>query len=305
MEALDPGVAAGVAARFGIGSLLDAPYLAAAGWAAHNVLWHFVTTDGTWALKEIGREPGPQIETAAGIETAAHRAGVACPRPVPSLDGPWTITIEGRSFRCHEWVAASCPTTTLTADDAWHAGHALGLVHQLNLPYGPISTAPHTWGAAHWRTLVAAGRALKLSWSEHLNEAIEPILAIEAAAVDWAASPHRWVASHRDVRPDNTLRRHDGSLLLVDWDAAGPTVPGREVASALRWWEPHHDALLNGYEAVAGQPDLQEGAGENGGLLWWLELNVRLALDQPHNAQRQEATQALTIDLFPDRTKQP
>lgn len=263
MPTLELALATEVAARFGIGSPRHPARLAAAGWAAHNLLWRFDTTEGSWALKEIGREQASQIENAADIESAARRAGIACPRPVPALDGPWTVTIKGRIFLCHEWVTGACPTTNLTAEDAWQAGHALGNVHQLDLPWDPAAVTPRVWGKAHWQALIRAGEGLAQRWSALLENALDQILAMEQPAAEWAARPHRWVGSHRDVRPDNTLRCRDGTLLLVDWDAAGPTVPGRELASVLRWWAPHQDAPLAGYQSVAGAPDLSESAGEN------------------------------------------
>ena len=47
---------------------------------------------------------------------------------------------------------------------------------------------------------------------------------------------------HRDVNPDNLLRRADGRAVLLDWDNAGPACPRQELASVL-------------YEQCGDEPD--------------------------------------------------
>jgi hypothetical protein len=222
----------------------------------------------------------PKVDAAPELEAAAHAAGIASPRPVPGNNGRWLCTMGGRTFRCHEWVDGHQLTSSPSERDAHQAGELLGQLHQLDLPWQAVSmTEPNAWGEPHWHMLTERAAALGLPWSTKLSQVIEPILAIEEKARLWAARPHRWIGSHRDARPDNTLRVA-GQIVLVDWDNAGPVVAGREVAKVLRWWAPHEARFLGGYSSVAGTVDLDEGTGEDGGLLWWLELNVRLALDE-------------------------
>lgn len=290
--------AVSVAEHFLLGEVVENPEPVAAGWALHNVIWRFTTDTGMWAVKELGgREPASHLEAAATLEAQVHRLGIPSPEPVSGRDGHWLVVIEGRAFRCHHWVTGTCPTADLTERDADLAGQALARLHNLRLPWhSNCLKPPYGWGDQHWRNNVERADSAGLHWAPRLAEILDWILDVEAAAVEWASRPHRWVASHRDVRPDNTLRS-DGEVLLVDWDSAGPVVPGGEVANVLRWWTPHEDAFLDGYTATAGNVDLREGDGEGGGLVWWLETNVRLALDRPDDSHRQDAVGALLRDL--------
>lgn len=224
-------------------------------------------------------------------------AGIPSPQPIPGEGRRWLVAVEGRVFRCHRWASGVLPTSSLTSRDAHQAGRALGELQRLALPSpDECITPPHAWVKSHWRALIAEATELGLGWNEDLAHTIDWILAIESEAKRWVSGGHRWVGSHRDVRPDNALRVND-ELLLVDWDAAGPAIPGREVAKAMRWWAPHDAEFLAVYTSVAGTVDLHEGAGEDGGLVWWLETNVRLALARPADPVRQEAVMALLTDI--------
>lgn len=46
-----------------------------------------------------------------------------------------------------------------------------------------------------------------------------------------------------------------------------------------------------------GDVDLHEGEGERGGLVWWLELNVRHAPAHPQYAERAWAVSALAANF--------
>jgi Ser/Thr protein kinase RdoA (MazF antagonist) len=190
------------------------------------------------------------------------------------------------------------PTGTLRREDATAVGRALGRLHARALPPDEVATAaPLAYGRAHWCGLIERGERVGAPWTDGLRSVLPGVLAAEARAIEWAAVPRRRIGSHRDVRPDNALRV-DGRLLLVDWDGAGPAVAGREVAGALRWWAPFEDDFLAGYTEGAGAPpDLDEGAGEDGGLVWWLEVNVRAALDLPGDSERAWAVGALALNF--------
>jgi Ser/Thr protein kinase RdoA (MazF antagonist) len=287
-------VAAAVGAAFGLGAVEDVA-LAARGWVSLNVLWRFDTAGGAFAVKEVTRDSPAALEAAAVVEEGAARAGVDLPPLVRTADGgAVTATVEGRVFRCHRFVEGGVvPTASLRAEDARAAGAALGRVHAAHLPPDEVRPSPpRRWGRAHWEALLARGADAGAPWVDALAAAVPAVLDAETEAAAWAAIPRRWIGGHNDLRPDNALRVDD-RLLLVDWDSAGPAVAGREVAGALRWWAPFEDELVAGYADVAGRPDLDEGAGEDGTLVWWLELNVRAALAAPGDEERAWAVAAL------------
>ena len=292
---LEPDDARAVAERFALGDV-ESVAMAARGWASLNVTWRIRTTLGAWAVKDVARESPPELEAAAEIELAAEQLGVLLPRVVPSRAGTITATVGGRVFRCHEFVTGEPPTGALRATEAASAGEALGLIHHAELPWKPESMHANTFGEAHWHDLIDRAARLGAPWTKQVRAAMPAILAAEELAAEWWRRPHRWIGSHRDVRPDNALRS-DAGLLLVDWDAAGPVVQGREVERTLPWWEPHADTFLRGYQNVVGDVDLDEGHGDDGGLGWWLETNVRHALALPGDDERNWAVSALVANF--------
>lgn len=293
---LDPSTADGVARAFGLGDV-EGVSLAARGWVSLNVTWRIATSTGLWAIKEIARESPDQLEAAAAIELAAADKGVQMPRLRWTTEGAVAARVEGRVFRCHEFVVGDVPTGDLRVD-AQGAGAALGRIHRALLAWDPVLMTTTVFGEQHWIELVGRGEQLQAPWTDQLRRALPRIADAETKARAWTEVDRGWIGSHRDVRPDNTLRVGD-RLLLVDWDGAGPVVAGREVAGALRWWHPHEAAFLQAYVDEAGEVDLDEGAGEDGGLVWWLETNVQHALELPGDEERAWAVAALAASFMP------
>ncbi|HEX2850056.1 MAG TPA: phosphotransferase [Acidimicrobiales bacterium] len=288
---LERSVVDAVAAGFAIGEPGDV-VLAARGWVSLNLVWRFSTGLGMWAVKEVARESRSELEAAAEIEAAAALVGVPAPRMIRTTAGAVTLEVAGRVFRCHEFVDGRAPVPGASRHDAASAGGALGLLHSAALPWDPVLRSQTVFGESHWLGLIDRGARGGAAWVDALRRALPGILAAESAASEWRDRAHRWIGSHRDVRPDNTMRVGD-TLLLVDWDGAGPVVRGREVVGALEWWRPHDDAFLSAYVDVAGEVDLEEGRGEDGGLVWWLETNVEHALALPHDEERDWAVSTL------------
>jgi len=295
--ALDHGVAGALARIFGLGQVQDVA-LAARGWVSLNVTWRLLTSSGAWALKEVTREARDHLEAAAAIELAASRLGVAAPRIVRAETGSVTAVIDGRVFRCHEFVDGDRPGDDLRRRDAVSVGEALGRIHAPALTFDPRLMTQVVFGEDHWKALIERGERAAATWTGALIAALPGILRAEDEAAAWRSIPHRWIGSHRDIRPDNALRVGE-QIVLVDWDGAGPVVQGREVAGALRWWRPHDDAFLDAYRGVIGDVDLSEGSGEDGGLVWWLETNVQHALQPPGDQEREWAVGALAANFIP------
>lgn len=85
------------------------------------------------------------------------------------------------------------------------------------------------FGADHWAGLVEQSRATNCHWSAALERSLAAIAQLEAMlAVSWTLDGA--IGSHCDLHPTNLMHLATGALVLVDWDAAGPVVPEREVA---------------------------------------------------------------------------
>jgi hypothetical protein len=150
---------------------------------------------------------------------------------------------------------------------------------------------------------------LDAPWGEHLDQALPQIERLETQlAAGWTLEGA--IGSHRDLHPTNLLRLASGELALVDWDAAGPVIPRKEVACfalvfGKRDGNDDYDpavvsAFIQGYRhagaefAFDGPGDLALAAN---GLLWWTEQNVRRALALPTSAEQALLTDALVSAL--------
>ncbi len=60
-------------------------------------------------------------------------------------------------------------------------------------------------------------------------------------------------------------------------------------------------SFLRAYVGIAGDVDIDEGAGEDGGLVWWLKTNVQHALALPDDEERNSAVAALAANFRRDR----
>ena len=131
------------------------------------------------------------------------------PEPVPDpATGRALARVSGSLWRVHRWVDGQPATGT-----AVEAASLLARIHAV----GPVTSGPAPgagWVADRWGADLVA-----------LTERVGGV-------------PDRvpLVDSHRDLDPKNTIRRADGVLAAVDWDAAGPVaVPMEVVALALDW----------------------------------------------------------------------
>jgi hypothetical protein len=74
--ATQPPEAATLANAFGLGvGRSPVERIEKNGWRGHNVLWRLTTSEGLWAIKEVGREPGANRAGALAVERAAYAAG--------------------------------------------------------------------------------------------------------------------------------------------------------------------------------------------------------------------------------------
>ena len=64
-----------LAAAFGVGTPVGPVERIGSGWGGHNVLWRLDTTEGRWAIKQVGRAGSPDPDAALAIELAACAGG--------------------------------------------------------------------------------------------------------------------------------------------------------------------------------------------------------------------------------------
>ena len=292
-----------IAAAFGLGAPAG-PLRPVAGGESHRV-WRLETAAGVFAVKELNRphsNPGwvAWFERAFRFEQAAFDAGIPIPRPVPvASTGLCLAELPGAgetslTVRVHAWVeGAKVEGRGHTPDDARGVGAMLARIHALAQPAdAPPAELLRTYGEAHWRTLVERTSAADVPWAPHLAGCLVAIDELEAFVIAARANGGVQVLSHRDAAPRNVLRTPDDTLVLIDWDSAGPEIPQQEAARALIEWAQVDDtilgadlarALIDGYRDAGGEFGRRRRADFAGFIskeLVWLEFNVRRALGE-------------------------
>src|SRR5207302_11471759 len=108
------------------------------GWGGHNHLWCLATSHGRWAIKEVGREPSLDPDDTLALELAAYSGGIPIPRPIPTTSGRCFALLDGRRYRCHEWVdGMALPSHGHTRATAAAVGAMLARVHGLRQRWSP------------------------------------------------------------------------------------------------------------------------------------------------------------------------
>jgi hypothetical protein len=247
-----------VAARFELGRLVRAPAPISGGLS--NQLWRLDTDRGAFAVKRMivnADRPGfvRDVEAAFTVERRAWEAGVPMPEPVadPASGHALARLDDGELFRVHRWVDGE-PGVGSPAEAA------------------TLLATIHAAGEARWE------RPPSPVWTADRRGAELVRLTRRVAS-----GPDRVpvVDSHGDLDRKNTLRRPDGALVALDWDAAGPVGAVHEaVAVALDWADAQPDAFAEAVETyvrrsgviVPAQPWVFAGwvAGQGG----WLDYNA-------------------------------
>jgi Ser/Thr protein kinase RdoA (MazF antagonist) len=285
------------------------------GWGGHNHLWCLATSHGRWAIKEVGREPSLDPDDTLTLQLAAYSGGIPMPRPIPTTSGRCFALLDGRRYRCHEWVdGMALPSHGHTRATAAAVGGMLARVHGLRLPWSSHLAPQHpSPGFTRWITLLDSARSCDAGLGMSLERALPSIERLETLTSK-IGPVESLIGSHRDLHPSNVMRLRDGrGLVLVDWDAAGPVVPAQEVVCfALLFAERDNNsgyaaavvrAFINGYRAAGafaftGCEDL---AMLVQGRLWWTEQNLRMALAPRASADQRH----LSIELLASLERLP
>jgi hypothetical protein len=221
-----------VVSRFGLGRLEAEPVRVAGGLS--NELWQVRTSSGVFAVKRMvvnAERPDfiGNVEGAFRVELRAWDAGVAMPEPIAEPgSGRALVRVGGELFRVHRWVDGRAADSA-----AAQAAELLADIHAAGAPRWE-EFADDGWDGGRWGAEIAG-------LADRMRSAPPQVLTVD---------------SHRDLDRKNALRRGDGTLLALDWDAAGPVGAVQEaVAVALDW-----AATEAGDTSPGGEDDRQCGA---------------------------------------------
>jgi hypothetical protein len=222
-----------------------------------NELWRVRAGSGTYAVKRMVLNAGApdfvaNVEASFAVERRAAAAGVPMPVPVPDpATGRALARVGGELVRVHAWEDG-----VPGAGTPGEAAALLGRIHTVGAPRWAAAEPPDP-RAAPWAP-------------PGLLERIPP-------------PPDRAVRvdGHRDLDRKNTLRRPDGTLVALDWDAAGPTTAVWEaVGVALDWAELDPAgvrSVLAVYREAAGITVPAEPwvfGGWVSAACWWIRYNA-------------------------------
>ena len=263
-----------VATRFELGQPVREPAPISGGLS--NELWRLDTDHGTFAIKRMVVNANlptfvENIEAAFRIEQRAWAAGVPMPEPIvePS-SGHALARVDNALFRVHRWVDG-----TTGAGSPVEAAELLARIHAAGQP--------------RWTRMPDQGWAVD-RWG--------PDLARLAHRVESGPDRVLVVESHGDLDRKNTLRRADGVLIALDWDAAAPVAAVHEaVGVALDWSDAEPSLFAESIEAyvrsgvvVPAQPWVFAGwVAAQGG---WLDFNATHRTDSTLHSTEVQTTLA-------------
>lgn len=241
-----------VLAAFGLPSAASPPTFVARG--AMGEVWRVDTGGGPVAIKALlPWVAAPARPDDVGVQLAAAAAGVPLPQPLLSDDGAAVVVCDGRRYRAYDWVDLASPLHGPIARElAVEAGSHLGTLHALALGAGrhavddvdawyrvPPSkdrlaalARAGTADARHWSYALIASFGLIDELLTTVGYVTESPVAPPIALPTGTTSPP--IVSHRDFNLDNVIpSADDGSLVVIDWENAGPIQADQELALAL------------------------------------------------------------------------
>jgi Ser/Thr protein kinase RdoA (MazF antagonist) len=280
--------------HFCLGNLSHIPVKISQG-LLHQV-WRVITTHGQYAVKFLDQNrqdnrllnPNQTQIIASRLQRFGVPAIVAL-----SVENQYLFNINAQQILVFPWSEGRPrDIKILKSKHVAAVGKTLAEIHQLNFSAGDY-TVP-LWGCyseKQWQALLAPMAFTELSF---LQKELPQIIAWSASARQaFAVLNTHVVLSHRDLILENILWQ-DQSLVLIDWDYAGPINPQLErwiVAcnlSGITTPQPRKklfDAFMQGYDAIGFVSKIYSQdillAGYRGYVLDWIALNCQRAVDIP------------------------
>jgi Ser/Thr protein kinase RdoA (MazF antagonist) len=196
-------------------------------------IWRLDTDLGSWVVKPVSGDPGPEgqaaLEETNAFQEAAVRDGVPAPEVRRTLAGEVVGDLGGVRVTVLSWVDLLGSDRDL---DPVALGGLLARLHRVDHA-GAIGL--HPWysdpvGAAAWRALVDELHLRRAPVADEIAALVPELVGLESLL---GRPPRAVRTSHRDLWADNLRARADGGLCLIDFDDAGLADPSQELALIL------------------------------------------------------------------------
>jgi Ser/Thr protein kinase RdoA (MazF antagonist) len=220
-------------------------------------IWRLDTELGTWVIKPVAGDRGPEARAALDDTTrfheAARRAGVPTPAVRRTRAGEVLGDLGDVQVTVLSWVDLLGPDRDL---DPGALGRLLARLHQVDYA-GTLGL--HPWysdpvGADAWRDLAGALRQGRAPFADEISALVPELVGLESLL---GRPPRSVRTSHRDLWADNLRATAGGELCLIDFDDAGLADPSQELALILVEFadrDPARALLIREVYAEAGGP---------------------------------------------------
>ena len=220
-------------------------------------IWRLDSELGSWAIKPVAGDLGPEgqaaLEDTTAFQEAARRAGVPTPGVRRTRAGEVVGDLGDVRVTVLSWVDLLGPDRDL---DPVALGRLLAQLHRVQYAG---TRGLHPWysepvGAATWRALVDELRRRGAPFADEITALVPELVGLESLL---GRRPRSVRTSHRDLWADNLRATADGGLCLIDFDDAGLADPSQELALVLVEFadpDPARALLVREAYAEAGGP---------------------------------------------------
>lgn len=272
-------------------------------------MWRVETENGVFAVKVLNPEIMSRPDAKRNFRNSERVAQIARSNGIRAVtartvgNDPWFET-DGSYVMIFDWVNGSAlRPDECTVDHAVKMGEVLHQIHSVAIMLDDVQ--PPTWSGIP-----------EEFWEEHMNKAgkriscwgleRETLLSDVTQWSQWYQDAaerlsHKMIMSHGDLDAKNVLWNLAQNPYLIDWESAGYLNPTVELVDAAINWsrsvngtldKTRFQALIRSYVKAGGSLSsevLDALYGSMGGMLGWLEYNMRRSLDDDvfDSAERQ------------------
>ncbi|QNE19206.1 hypothetical protein F1D05_16410 [Kribbella qitaiheensis] len=259
------GLSDALADAFGLGRITKEA--TPVSFTAMGRCWSLTTDRGRWlAVTVFPWIDEAQAEAGSRLRDAAVAAGIVAPTPVRSTEGRLIETVQGQSWRVHEWIQVGpSPVAPPPAAIARRIGTTYGTLHSLAIPgTAPVNPYLTQRGSdADWERLLERARVARKPWAERLAETL-PVL-LDLRTIDVEIDGEALILCNCNLIPEHVRTGHNDELVVTEWDFAGSLTPASELGTGLTQWTLRPSinqktvaAFRDGYVDAAGNwPELE------------------------------------------------